>query len=88
MHDKHLLMNLQERFEKGGYVLIAPKSGHVYAYGSNIEKMFNKIVDCDNSLFEIKKGGVKMRNMQKVKPVAVKDKGVNQLLFNWVNRSG
>jgi hypothetical protein len=37
-------MNLQERFEKGGYVLFAPKSGRVYAYGSDIEKMFKKIV--------------------------------------------
>ena len=38
-------MNLQERFKDGGDALIAPKSGHVYAYGKNIEKMFNKIIN-------------------------------------------
>ncbi|MBI4136708.1 hypothetical protein HY469_01450 [Candidatus Roizmanbacteria bacterium] len=44
MHDKYLLMKLENRFKKGGYVLIAPKSGRVYAYGEDIEKMFKKII--------------------------------------------
>ncbi|MCR4263620.1 MAG: hypothetical protein NUV98_02785 [Candidatus Roizmanbacteria bacterium] len=44
MHNNHLLMNLQDRFKKGGYVLVAPKSGRVYAYGEDIEKMYEKII--------------------------------------------
>lgn len=43
MHNKHLLVNLQERFKKGGYVLVAPNSGRVYAYGEDIEKLHKKM---------------------------------------------
>ena len=36
-------MHLQDRFKKGGYVMIAPKSGRVYAYGQDIKKLYDQI---------------------------------------------
>lgn len=39
-----ILLNLQKRYEDGGYVLVAPSSGRVYAYGRDIKKLYEKIM--------------------------------------------
>jgi len=39
-----ILLNLQQRYQDGGYVLVAPDSGRVYAFGKDIKKLHEKII--------------------------------------------
>jgi len=43
MQNQYILISLQERFKTGGFVLLAPRSGRVYAYGKDIKKLYEKI---------------------------------------------
>lgn len=58
MKNKNLLLNLQKKYQKGGYALVSPKSGEVFAYGINLKNLYesidrNKIKDSDKLVMYI-----------------------------------
>ena len=43
MEKKQLLLQLQKKFQEGGYALIYPKSGRVAAFSENLKKLYQTI---------------------------------------------
>lgn len=40
---KNLLIRLQRKYQKGGYALVAPKSGKVLAHGQDLPRLYKVI---------------------------------------------
>lgn len=40
---KNLLIRLQKKYSKGGYALVGPKSGKVFAHGMDLQSLYKHI---------------------------------------------
>lgn len=43
MKRKNLLLQLQRKYQEGGYALVTPKTGKVVAYGEDLENLYATI---------------------------------------------
>ncbi len=43
MKNKNLLLRLQTKYQDGGYVLVSPDTGRVFAFGQNLKLLYKTI---------------------------------------------
>lgn len=43
MKNKNILLKLQEKYHDGGYALVSPDTGRIFAFGQNLKKLYTNI---------------------------------------------
>lgn len=47
MKNKYLLLKLQKKYQEGGYALVSPETGRIFAFADDLKKLY-KTIDAKN----------------------------------------